>query len=238
LWRQVHILNSICGVTDLNAPPPEQHSMYDLINGALHARVASARLRVAVEKSTLDGGVRLRRMLDTFRGAPLVSLQASFQDCEAFTQDICLQLCDVLPVTLQSLDFGFGFNASIPDSICRLVNLTQLEIGDVFFDKNAKPTSNERGVASLPDGLANLTKLKYFCMTGMQMLTALPEKLFVNMSELITIRFTFCTVEVLPEVPPSLKVVKIQMHRGKAITAHPSLDALDAEGKLTTREGI
>jgi len=225
---KVHILNSICGVTDLNAPPPKQHSMYDLINSALHSRVASARLRVAVEKAALDGGVRLQRMLDTFVHAPLVSLQVSFQDCEPFTPDICTQLCDALPVTLQALDIGFGFNTSIPESICRLVNLTELRISDTFH-----PSFNERGVASLPDGMASFSKLKYFRMTGMRMITALPKQLFVNMNELITIRLFRCSVEVLPEVPPSLKVVDIEGHT-REVTAHPTLDALD----LKTRNGI
>ena len=95
---KTHILNAMIGETDdFNAPLPERHERYDLLNETLRARFAAGSLRAALERD------EAAPFFDALAKGRMHELSLDFKGCARFAGGAVDRLGECLPATLQKL---------------------------------------------------------------------------------------------------------------------------------------
>ena len=95
---KTHILNAMIGETDdFNAPLPERHERYDLLNETLRARFAAGSLRAALERD------EAALFFDALAKGRMHVLSLDFKGCARFAGGAVDRLGECLPATLQKL---------------------------------------------------------------------------------------------------------------------------------------
>lgn len=90
------ILNCIAGAADPDAQPCLRHPKYDVINGVLRGRFASAALRNAIDHG------RTTKLVVALQESRLQSLSWDFSNCDKLSDDVLGHLAEVLPLELES----------------------------------------------------------------------------------------------------------------------------------------
>ena len=95
---KTHILNAMIGETDdFNAPLPERHERYDLLNETLRARFAAGSLRAALERD------EAAPFFEALAKGRMHELSLDFERCASFAGGAVDRLVECLPATLQKL---------------------------------------------------------------------------------------------------------------------------------------
>jgi len=100
---RIHILNSIVGASDLDAPPPKQHVRYNQLNNTLRGRFAAALWRRG-----LEGGQLMQEYGHALASSGLVNLAISFDSCDKFDDLAARALAAGLAPSIRELDLDFN----------------------------------------------------------------------------------------------------------------------------------
>ena len=258
LPAQVHILNSICGRKggDLELDPLKDSPHYDELNSMLHARVAVAGLRGAVdqwlagEKGALQKhlsaikapGAKLRKVvidLNFVLGEGCLSEDAANEIMLAIMQPSLVELRFTNCEALKKLPEAIGDCTSLKElHLCGCSGLTTLPaaVGNCSSLTELN-LSNCKGITALPEAIGNCTSLTGLELTCSSGLMALPEAIG-NCTSLATLELTECSgLTALPEAIgncSSLTTLRLAFCSG--LTALP--EAIGNSTSLTTLDLI